>query len=100
MEKLLLKLQNCYGINKLECELDFSRDNTIAIYAPNGVMKTSFGKTFRDIANSKNPVDLIYPENDSIFEIIDNTTSNQILAEEYLSLSLIMRRVLIVKIRC
>ena len=48
MEKLTLKFENCYGIKKLEHEFDFSSFKTFAIYAPNGVMKTSFAKTFDD----------------------------------------------------
>lgn len=36
MEKLKINLENCYGISKLSEELDFSKDNVIAIYARNG----------------------------------------------------------------
>lgn len=57
MKKLTLKLENCYGIKKLEDEFDFSNCKTIAIYAANGVMKTSFAKTFKDIASKSKPCD-------------------------------------------
>lgn len=57
MEKLTLKFENCYGIKKLEDDFDFSSCKTIAIYAPNGVMKTSFAKTFKDISLSSKPCD-------------------------------------------
>jgi hypothetical protein len=46
MQKLNIKLENCYGIKKLEKEFDFSQNRTFSIYAPNGVMKTSFAKVF------------------------------------------------------
>lgn len=55
MKKLFINLQNCYGINKLNHEFDFIvekdgkeiKNNTFIIYAPNGVMKTSFTKVFK-----------------------------------------------------
>ena len=33
MQKLKIDLANCYGIKKLEAELDFSTHRVIAIYA-------------------------------------------------------------------
>jgi len=59
MEKLNLRLENCYGIKKLDCEFDFSNGRTFLIYAPNGVMKTSFAKTARDLHEGKEPCDQI-----------------------------------------
>lgn len=53
MEKININLENCYGISKLNEELDFSKDNVIAIYARNGLMKTSFAKTFKKIQEGK-----------------------------------------------
>ena len=38
MNKLSVKLENCFGIGKLENEFDFSVSNTIIIYAPNGTI--------------------------------------------------------------
>ncbi|MFA5450381.1 MAG: hypothetical protein WC231_00060 [Dehalococcoidales bacterium] len=60
MNKIKLDLENCYGIGKLNYELDFSNKNIIVIYAANGTMKTSFANTFRDISNKKQPIDRIY----------------------------------------
>ncbi len=57
MNKLAIKFENCYGIKKLEGEFDFSKCKTIAIYAANGVMKTSFAKTFKDISSKSKPCD-------------------------------------------
>jgi hypothetical protein len=39
MKKLKIKLENCYGIKKLDQEFDFSNCKTFVIYASNGVMK-------------------------------------------------------------
>lgn len=73
MQKLKIKLENCHGIKKLEDELDFSESNAIAIYAPNGTMKTSFAKTFQDIINGNKTNDDIYLERTSIRSIKDET---------------------------
>lgn len=56
MEKLTIKLANCYGIKKMDEPLDFSKSSTVLLYAPNGVMKTSFAKTFDGL----NPREEIY----------------------------------------
>ena len=47
MKKLSIKLENCFGIEKLQHEFDFSESNVFSIYARNGMMKTSFAKTFK-----------------------------------------------------
>jgi len=60
MEKLKVEFQFCYGIKKLEYEFVFS-NRAYAIYAPNGVMKSSFAKTFMDIAEGRNTQDLAFP---------------------------------------
>jgi hypothetical protein len=57
MNKLKLKFEYCYGIKKLEHEFDFSNFKTAVIYAGNGIMKTSFAKTFNDLATKKTPCD-------------------------------------------
>lgn len=64
--KLKLDLINCYGINQLSKEFDFtksdSNDGLNSLYAPNGTLKTSLAKTFKDIENEKETKDLIFPE--------------------------------------
>lgn len=58
MNRLNLRLQNCYGIKKLEHLFHFNQagiNNSYAIYAPNGLMKTSFTRTFEKLANSELP---------------------------------------------
>lgn len=69
MQKLSIKLKNCYGIKKLEKEFDFSDSNTFTIYAPNGVMKTSFAKTFKDLSLGILSKDLIFAERETTREI-------------------------------
>ncbi|WP_426166314.1 hypothetical protein [Pseudoduganella sp. R-34] len=60
--KLSVDLKNCYGISELVHEFDFSNTNGYAVYAPNGFMKTSFSKTFDDLAKGRETKDLIFPD--------------------------------------
>lgn len=53
MENIYLSLTNCFGIESLEYEFDFAKGNTFVIYAKNGMMKTSFAKTFQAIQKNK-----------------------------------------------
>ena len=55
MEFLQCKLSNCYGIDSLEYTFDFKevKTNVFAIYARNGLMKTSFAKTFKMLQDGK-----------------------------------------------
>ncbi len=53
MEKININLQNCFGIEHLTAAFDFTKDNVVAIYARNGLMKTSFSKTFKKIQEEK-----------------------------------------------
>ena len=53
MDELKLKLENCYGIQKLNTTIDYSNNNVAVIYAPNGTMKSSLAKTFESIRDNK-----------------------------------------------
>lgn len=44
MNKIIINLDHCFGITKLSQELTFEGENAVLIYAPNGLMKTSFAK--------------------------------------------------------
>ena len=62
MKKLKVDLKNCYGIRELRHEFDFSSGTpekpiakAYAIYAPNGVMKSSFTKTFEMLSKGDLP---------------------------------------------
>lgn len=71
MRSLTLKLQNCYGIRKLDERLDFSTAKAVAIYAPNGSMKTSLAQTFQDIAAGTESKDRIFPTRTCIRVVTD-----------------------------
>ncbi|MCA5588195.1 hypothetical protein [Finegoldia magna] len=53
MDILECKLKNCYGIDEFNHEFDFTNTNVITVYAKNGLMKTSFAKTFKKIQDGK-----------------------------------------------
>ena len=72
MDKLNIDLENCYGINKLTQEFDFTKSNTVIIYASNGVMKTSFANTFKDVSSAKTPKDRLFGKPTSYTIKIDN----------------------------
>ena len=55
--------ENCYGIKEFDMGtgIDFTRSNKAIIYAPNGVMKTSFTKVFEDLSKGEASKDRIFP---------------------------------------
>lgn len=61
LKTLTVDLEHCYGIKKLATTLDFSSAKAIAVYAPNGSMKTSLAQTFQDIAGGADSKDRIFP---------------------------------------
>jgi hypothetical protein len=72
MNKLDIRLENCYGIGKLLHSFDFSKSNSYLIYAPNGTMKSSFSRTFSDISkNDKKtlPCDRIYQARKTTYDV-------------------------------
>ena len=71
MKTLKVKLENCYGIKKLTAELDFSRAKAIAVYAPNGAMKTSLAQTFKDLREGIDSQDRVFPDRRTIREVSD-----------------------------
>jgi hypothetical protein len=62
MKKLKIEFENCYGIKKLKYEFGFQSRQTFLVYSPNGVMKTSFAKTFTDISSGNETKDLVNPD--------------------------------------
>ncbi|WP_299270929.1 hypothetical protein [uncultured Psychrosphaera sp.] len=87
--KLKLSLENCYGINQLNKEFNFTKsvgnDGVNSLYAPNGTLKTSLAKTFTDVANEEETKDLIFPDRVTKRDItIDNVaiTPEQIMVIE------------------
>lgn len=74
--KLTVDLKNCYGISELVHEFNFDITKSYAIYAPNGFMKTSFSKTFDDLAKDRETKDLIFPDREPIRVIKDDAGNN------------------------
>ena len=60
MKKLSLNLEYCYGISHLVHEFNFFDKNVYSIYAPNGSMKSSFAKVFKDLSMSRESSDKIF----------------------------------------
>lgn len=71
MTRVRLNLENCYGIKRMSTELDFTGKNAVAIYAPNGMMKSSLANTFADLANGVDSKDRIFPERPNKRELLD-----------------------------
>jgi len=71
MEKVNISLENCYGIRSLEHVFDFSEKKSYVVYAPNGVMKTSFAKTMDDLSQGKDSEDRIYKHRETTRKITD-----------------------------
>ena len=71
MKKINIKFKHCYGIRNLEYEFDLS-NRTFAIYAANGIMKTSFAKTFDDYAKGQQSLDLAFPDRTNLREILSD----------------------------
>lgn len=83
MQTVKVELENCYGIGRLVCEFDFAQAKVHSIYAPNGFMKTSFARTFRDISRSEPSVDQMFPARITRREVSDEG-GNAIRAEQVL----------------
>lgn len=73
MNKLNIELTNCFGIDSLNQEFDFEKGNVFSIYARNGLMKTSFAKTFQLIQQGKteNISDVIFGDQGSAIVQVD-----------------------------
>ena len=65
MQTLKLDLKHCYGIRRLQKQFSFNHCPTVAVYAPNGAMKSSLAKTFQDISEGKDSTDLVFPDRDT-----------------------------------
>ena len=61
MKKLNIELTNCHGIRELIATFNFTSGNAVAVYAPNGTMKTSFALTLADLARGTETPDHMFP---------------------------------------
>ena len=75
MQRVRIELENCYGIKRLDAELDFTDTPAYALYAPNGSMKSSLAKTFQDVAERIESQDRIFPNRKTIRKITDEQGS-------------------------
>jgi hypothetical protein len=73
MGTVTVTLKSCYGIKALNHRFDFSKRRVYAIYAPNGVMKSSFALTFRDAMKGIETKDRVFPDRASSRSIKDQT---------------------------
>lgn len=71
MKKLNVALTNCHGIRELNATFDFKRGNAVAVYAPNGTMKTSLAHTFKDFAKGGDTIDHMFRDRESKRSITD-----------------------------
>jgi len=85
MNKLNLQLEYCYGIRKLDVVLNYEGATSVAIYAPNGAMKSSLANTFQDIADGKQSQDRIFP-NRATKRIVQDESSVDLAAADVLVL--------------
>lgn len=74
MNNLHIDLTNCFGIDRLEHDFDFTNGQAFAVYARNGLMKTSLAKTFQLIQrNRQNDIgDKIFHRHSTATVTIDN----------------------------
>lgn len=74
MKKVSIDFQNCYGIKKLSYEFDFAKHHNYILYASNGMMKTSFTKTFKALSNKRKPLDEVYERKTTCEVKVDDAT--------------------------
>lgn len=60
MQKVNINFENCYGIKKLNYSFNFQKGKSYLLYASNGMMKTSFTKTFQALSSGKKPSDEVF----------------------------------------
>lgn len=56
----VIKMENAYGIKKINFNIGNDTDNNLLIYSPNGTFKTSFTKSLKRISDGEKPEDLIF----------------------------------------
>lgn len=73
LKSLNVEMEHCYGIRSLKADISFEKCPAVAIYAPNGVMKSSFAQAFQDIADDTPSKDRIFPARASSRTVLDDT---------------------------
>ena len=73
MNKIQFNLEHCFGITKFSQELSFEGENVVLIYAPNGLMKTSFAKTLLFYGQGKS---------DKVKDVVEDIAGNIDIKDE------------------
>ena len=73
MKTLNVAFKNCHGIRELDAPFSFEKGNAVAIYAPNGTMKTSFARTFADFAAGNETADHMFPSRETQRSVTDQS---------------------------
>jgi ABC-type Mn2+/Zn2+ transport system ATPase subunit len=71
MKTLNVALKNCHGIRELDATFSFEKGNSVAVYAPNGTMKTSLARTFKDLADGRETSDHMFPTRETERSVTD-----------------------------
>lgn len=71
MRTLTFELRNCHGVRSLDAEVSFEQHNAVAIYAPNGTMKSSFAKTLSDYSRDEPTKDHVFPGRETVRQLSD-----------------------------
>lgn len=72
MKTVKVELEHCYGIKALKHKFDFGGNRrAYAVYAPNGTMKSSFARTFQDLARGTQPSDRLFKNRKTTFSVVD-----------------------------
>lgn len=76
MDNLKVHLENCYGISSLDENFDLSsaggKAKAYSIYAPNGLMKTSFSRTFDVLSKGEQPKEERFNRQPTYIVKVDN----------------------------
>jgi hypothetical protein len=77
MNNLKVRFENCYGISSLDKYFDLSNDRgkakAYSIYAPNGLMKTSFSRTFEALSKGELPKEERFNRQPTCIIEVDNS---------------------------
>jgi hypothetical protein len=73
MKKLTVNLEHCYGIKRLNAVFDFTDCRAYAVYAPNGMMKSSFAQAFKDLAAGEASRDRVFTDRITRREVLDES---------------------------
>jgi len=80
MKSVTVRLEHCYGIFSLDHTFSFAEKHQNVVYAPNGVMKSSFALTFKDLSEGVASSDRIHKDRDTK-RSITNETDNELPPE-------------------